>query len=143
MRSVAEQLLLVCVSVSLIVGVSVRSWQLQQPSGMAFSVWQRLSVLAWQQPQTWQPSSQQPPLSSQGSAASSSTEVPGFPGWAEKWSRNRGPEVAPSWFRAVRSGVLLSRGGRTPPLTFRTNQILPHTNSYFRSLYCFRQSLHN
>ncbi len=26
---------------------------------------------------------------------------------------------------------------RTPPLTFRTYQILPHTNSYFHSLYSY------
>ena len=39
----------------------------------------------------------------------------------------------PHWF------VVYSKdhNNRTPPLTFRTYQILPHTNSYFHYLYSY------
>ena len=43
--------------------------------------------------------------------------------------------------RGVRGGAkaLYSKdhNNRTPPLTFRTYQILPHTNSYFHCLYSY------
>ena len=44
---------------------------------------------------------------------------------------------ASSWPNASTTKYSKDHNNRTPPLTFRTYQILPHTNSYFHSLYSY------